>query len=90
MEELLMLMPEDLPEGSRALAEFLGMELFIKLVMTFSGDTLYIPSVEKLRNCLRNRDIRDQFSGKAQDIPRLSRQYHLSERQIRNIVRRAK
>ena len=89
MEELLMLMPEDLPEGSRALAEFLGMELFIKLVITFSGDTLYIPSVEKLRNCLRNRDIRDQFSGRA-DIPRLSRQYHLSERQIRNIVRQEK
>ena len=85
-----MLMPEDLPEGSRALAEFLGMELFIRLVMTFSGDTLYIPSVEKLRNCLRNRDIRDQFSGRSQDIPRLSRQYHLSERQIRNIVRQSK
>lgn len=82
------LTPDDLPAESRALAEFLGMELFLKLTEEFGGEMLYIPNLGRARRERRDRRIRARYTGAPADVPRLSREYRLSERQIRNIVRR--
>ena len=79
---------KDLPEGCRSLAEFMGMDRFLEFASIFAGETFYVPNLTQLRIDLRNEDIRSQYRNSEHNVSQLSRKYRLSERQIRNIIRK--
>ncbi len=74
----------DVPEEYRDIAEFIGMEAFLRLTLLCGGQNLYIPKRESLEREGRDREIRARFDGG--NYRTLSAQYRLSERQIRKII----
>lgn len=74
----------DVPEEYRDIAEFIGMEAFLRLTLLCGGQNLYIPKRESLEREGRDREIRARFDGG--NYRALSAQYRLSERQIRKII----
>lgn len=88
MEEEYVLTLSDLPQGCRLFAEYLGLPRFMEIAEAFGGQVIYIPNLIQLRTEIRNRSIRAAYHGKPREIRQLSRKYKLSERQIRNIVRK--
>ncbi len=84
----------DIPEGSRMFAASIGLGRYLELVEMFGGEMLYIPTLDQLHREARNREIRTTYRAvgnsekRSRRIAALSRIYHLSDRQIRNIVRK--
>lgn len=78
----------DLPEGSRMLAELLGLERFLVLAENYGGEMIYVPTLKHIRTEMRNNNIRAEYLTDSPEIEKLSRKYRLSERQIRNIIRK--
>lgn len=74
----------DVPEEYRDIAEYIGMEAFLRLTLLCGGQNLYIPKRESLEREGRDREIRARFDGG--NYRALSAQYRLSERQIRKII----
>lgn len=74
----------DVPEEYRDIAEFIGMEAFLRLTLLCGGQNLYIPKRESLEREGRDREIRARFDGG--NYRPLAAQYRLSERQIRKII----
>lgn len=70
-------------DDTHPLAVELGREAADKFVRYFGGEVLYIPLS---RNNERNEEIR-RMAG-SETVNSLARRYNLSERQIRNILRR--
>ena len=59
------------------------MDSFRELVKIAGGSNLYIPNENSLTKPIRNKIIKDSFKG---DYKALSKQFGISEVQIRNIV----
>lgn len=74
----------ELKEEQRDLAETIGLESYVKLLLKFGGNNLYIPKVDKLIVSIRNRLIIDEFNGK--NYSSLSYKYNLSKNAIRQII----
>ena len=54
----------------------------------FGGRQIYLPRGDRLRRALRNVRIRAEFDGR--NVPDLARRYHMSEMQIRAILKRGR
>lgn len=76
---------DDLGENERAMAEIIGIELFLKLVTEYGGTAIYLPKAESLILPARNNIIAREFNG--MNYYELSRKWNLTERYIREIVR---
>ena len=75
---------EDIPEEYRDIAEDLGLPVFLRLAALCGGQDLYVPKLESLERCGRDREIRARFNGG--NYRALAAQFRLSERQIRKII----
>lgn len=76
---------EDIPECHRDLVEFLGLDVFKKLVRYMGGCVLYVPLESAITKVIRNRLIRSSFNG---NYGNLARKFRMSENQIRRIVKK--
>lgn len=74
----------DIPEEYQDIAEFIGMEAFLRLTLLCGGQNLYIPKRESLEREGRDREIRARFDGG--NYRALAAQFRLSDRQIRKII----
>lgn len=74
---------EYLPENLIDIVQAIGMDSFRGLVRIAGGSNLYIPNENSLIKPIRNKMIKDSFKG---DYKSLSKQFGISEVQIRNIV----
>ncbi|RIV81782.1 hypothetical protein D2V17_16735 [Aurantiacibacter xanthus] len=70
------------------LAKILGQELADKLAEGFGGEMLKPANARIARRIVRDKLIRRRADDGGASIPDLSRAFHLTERQIRNILRR--
>lgn len=75
---------EDIPLEYQDIAETLGMTAFLRLITLCGGQSLYIPKLDSLERCGRDREIRARFDGG--NYRALAVQFRLSERQIRKII----
>ena len=75
---------EQLSGDQRELAETVGLEAYIKLVMNYGGSHIYINKADTLTRENRNSEIKEKFNGS--NYRELAREYNLSEITIRNIV----
>ena len=75
---------EDIPEEYQDIAEALSLKTFLRLTALCGGQDLYIPKLESLERCGRDREIRARFDGG--NYRALAAQFRLSERQIRKII----
>lgn len=76
---------EDLEGDLQDVADTLGVDAAKKLLALFSGGTLYVPKVESVVRAIRDRRIYKAFNG--DNFRDLAREYQLTTRQIRIIVR---
>lgn len=74
----------DIPEEYQDIAEFIGMEAFLRLTLLCGGQNLYIPKRESLEREGRDREIRARFDGG--NYRALAAQFRLSDRQVRKII----
>jgi Mor family transcriptional regulator len=75
---------EDLPEDLREIAEEIGLEALLRLVVLRGGEPLYLPKKERLAIAARDRAIVDEFNGR--NFCELARKHGLTERWVRVIV----
>lgn len=75
----------DIPQEYRQLTEALGLNAFLRLAALRGGQDLYIPKLESLERNARDRRIRAAFRGR--NYRELAARFHLSERQIRKILK---
>jgi Mor family transcriptional regulator len=76
---------DDLPESYQAVAEIIGKDLTFKLARHLGGAGFYFRKLDSLLLSRRDEKIRANFTGVNQR--ELAREYDLTERQIRNILR---
>ena len=76
---------EDIPEGSKDVAEIIGLETFKELVQYFGGTTIYIPKYDCITRNARNRVIERTFKG---DFNRTAKEYRLSTGHVRRILKK--
>lgn len=81
------LTPEQIPQDIRWLPELVGMESFMKILDLVGGENIYFPKRESLERPLRQQAILREYNGC--NYRQLARKYGLTERSIRQIVRRA-
>lgn len=74
----------DLDGDLQDVADILGVEAAKKLLVMFSGGTLYVPKVESVVRSIRDRRIYQAFNG--ENFRALALSYQLTTRQIRVIV----
>lgn len=74
---------EMVPEQYRELAETIGIESFIKLVMILGGKTVYIPKADSFLRPARDINIKREYNG--YNHAALARKYNLSERWVLEI-----
>lgn len=78
---------KDIPENSQDLAQLIGIETFKKLVKYMGGSSIYIPKEQTLTRSIRNKIIKENFSG---DIKILAKKHQITQTQIRNILQQSK
>ena len=78
------LQSEHIPEDLYWLYELVGMEQFLAIIDTASGEFLYFPKRSTLERGLRREAIIREYNGT--NIRQLSRKYGLTERYIRTIL----
>ncbi len=61
-----------------------GKDTAIRFVRFFGGYNLYVPSERTVFRAIRDKKIREEFNGCNYD--EIAAKYHLSARQIRNII----
>ena len=71
-------------EKYRPIAEMIGIDNFVKLCEYVQGDEIYIPMPNMIYIPVRNKLIREQFSG--YNAAELSKKYKLSKRSIQLIA----
>ncbi len=77
---------DDLPTAQREIAELIGLEAYLKLVVTYGGmRPLYIPKFTEIKREIRNRELCKKFDG--YNFQELAREYELTEVMVREIVR---
>lgn len=84
MNEVLKL--KDIPEQYFEMAEFLGVETFIKFCDYFGGSHIYIPKLKTLINIIRDREIIILFRN-GTSIRTISRKYNITENRVRKIIK---
>lgn len=75
----------DVPEDFLDIVDEIGLDAFLKLVKTYGGTKLRLPSWNRLVLGPRDRDIRARFNGG--NYKQLARDHRLSERQVRKIIK---
>lgn len=73
-----------LTDEGRDLAEVIGLEAYLKLVIEYGGRSVYIHKLDAVRRLVRDEQIRQDFNGYNHAV--LCRKYDLSEKQIRLIL----
>lgn len=76
---------DDVPDNLKDISTVIGMDNFIELIKVVGGTSVYFPSENNMLRAVRNRRIKEEFSG---DYKRISRMYGISEVQARKILRR--
>lgn len=77
----------DVPLQHRDIAEFLGIDNYIKFCEIFGGGNIYIPTKKTLINSIRNKEI-NMLYFKGYTIKELSRKYNLTNSSIRQIIKK--
>ena len=80
------MIPDDLPEGYRAVARVVGVENALKLSEELGGLPFYFPKIGSLIVKKRDAYIRSEFNGA--NYKELARKYALTETWVRRIVSR--
>lgn len=75
---------EQLPEAVQVLARVIGVEAAVKLSEELGGTSFYFPKIDRLLQRVRDKKIRQEFSG--YNCRELALKYHLSENWVRKIV----
>lgn len=84
-KELLQLLElEHLTGDQRELADTIGIDAYRKLLWTFAGQDIYIPTLDRLLIPIRDAAIKAEYKG--YNTGSLARKYNLTERWIREIV----
>jgi len=78
------ILPDDLPEECRQIAEVIGLDALLALSASMGGERIYIPLPERLASAARNRRIRAEFNGR--NYRDLAIKYRLTVRWVRAIV----
>lgn len=74
---------EDVADSLKDIVDVIGIDAFKELVRLAGGTNLYIPNERSIVKPIRNKIIRDSFKGNYKE---LSRQFGISEVQVRNII----
>ena len=74
-----------LTEDDRQLIGIVGTEAFLRLIDTYGGGNVYIPKNDRFERYARNKAIVAEFDG--YNFRELAQKYHLTEMQIRVIVK---
>ncbi|WP_195252000.1 Mor transcription activator family protein [Romboutsia sp. 1001713B170207_170306_H8] len=74
---------EDIPEQFRDLAEVIGLDAYRKLIRYAGGMSIYIPVEYRVTRNVRDRILRETFSG---DYKSFSKAYRISEGHLRRII----
>ncbi len=75
-------------EHLTALADIAGLNIVKQIVQAFGGESIYIPKPESITRRRRDHRIYERFNGR--NYRELAREYRLSLRQVRNIIRQKK
>ena len=78
------ILPDDLSDECRQIAEVIGMDALLALVAARGGECVYLPKYESLAAASRNRQIRAEFNGR--NYRDLAKRYNLTVRWVREIV----
>lgn len=76
---------KDVPANMQDIAQEIGIEAFIKLIKLVGGNSIYFPNEINLTRSIRNRYIKENFDGS--NYLELSRKYHISDVQVRKIIK---
>ena len=74
---------EDVPENLKSVAFAIGIESFRKLIKTAGGTSVYLPSERCITKPVRNRVIKESFSG---DYKEIALRFGISEIRVRHIL----
>jgi Mor family transcriptional regulator len=88
VEFALKIKPEQLPEPCMSIAKEIGIEATVKLVNLIGGEVLYIPKLKYLTIPIRKEMIIKEFDG--YNYKTLAKKYDVSERWVREIVKKNK
>lgn len=75
---------DDLPEPYAEMARVVGVSTVVDLARAMGGSMLYLPKLESLMRMVRDKRIRDEFTG--YNIKPLAKKYGITERRVRSIV----
>lgn len=78
----------DIPQQHRDIAEFMGINNYIKFCDEFGGINLYFPTKKTLLNSIRNKEIIELYYEQGKDIKYLSKKYKLTNNYIRQIIKK--
>lgn len=76
---------DDLDVEQKELVDAIGLEAYKSLIATYGGTYIYVRKLDSFERVLRDRKICEEFNG--YNIKKLALQYHLTEVQIRSIVK---
>ncbi|MBA3012949.1 MAG: DNA-binding protein [Proteobacteria bacterium] len=74
----------DLPGEIRAIAELIGLKATLKIASEYSGETIYIPKHDSITRAVRDRAIREEYTGA--NHKELAKKFNLTTRIIRKII----
>jgi len=69
------------------LVRIIGHKAASELIVHYSGDRLYVPKNDNATRLIRDIEIANKYDA-GYSVPKLAREYNLSERQIWNIFKR--
>jgi len=78
------ILPEDMTDEMRLLADIIGFDTVILLSQNNGGEQIYIQKYDSLCKAARNRKIKSEFTGV--NVRRLAQKYNLSRSCIREIL----
>jgi len=78
----------DLSGEVREIAKLIGLAPTLKLANEYGGETLYFPKYDAITRTVRDRAIRDGFTGT--NYKELAKKFNLTQKRIRDIVKGAK
>lgn len=79
-----MIKKEHYPDFYKRLIDLIGLERTLQLAYEFEGETLYIQKLDVVARAIRNKEIRNEFTGG--NYKELAKKYNLCESYIREII----
>ena len=76
---------EELPEVYQTIAQICDFETAVKIAKHFSGEYVYFPTYDKIKNIVRNKQIIDDFNG--YNYKYFAKKYKLTVDSIRKICK---